>query len=132
MPKYSICIPTRERDGNETNKGVLAGVHTGRAAATGRYLLFAAADDLVLPGLYRTAVAALDAQPEAALFCTGTVLIDTDDTILGFRPVTPPRDTAGYVTPGDVRREIRRTDNWFIGSSVVYRRAHLQALGYFD
>jgi glycosyltransferase involved in cell wall biosynthesis len=117
---------------HETNKGVLAGVHTGRAAATGKYLLFAAADDLVLPGLYRTAVAALEAQPEAALFCTGTALIDTDDNILGFRPVTPPRDSAGYMTPGDVRHALRRTDNWFIGSSVVYRRAHLQALGYFD
>jgi glycosyltransferase involved in cell wall biosynthesis len=117
---------------HETNKGVLAAVHTGRAAATGKYLLFAAADDLVLPGLYRTAIAMLDARPEAALFCTGTALIDTDDNILGFRPVTPPRDTAGYMTPDDVRRGLRHTDNWFIGSSVVYRRAPLQALGYFD
>ena len=117
---------------HETNKGVLAGVHTGRAAATGKYLLFAAADDLVLPGLFQAAISTLDARPEAALFCTGTVLIDTDDNILGFRPITPPRDTAGYMTPRDVRHALRRTDNWFIGSSVVYRRAHLQALGYFD
>lgn len=114
------------------NKGVTAGVRTGLAAATGEFMLFAAADDLVLPGLYRSAVGALRAHPQAALFCSRTVLFDKQDCITGFRPVTFPRSSAGYVSPAEVRRAIRGTDNWFIGSSVVYRRAHLQAIGCFD
>jgi glycosyltransferase involved in cell wall biosynthesis len=114
------------------NKGVNAAIKTGHAAATGEFLLFAAGDDLVLPGLFETAIAALRAHRQAALFCSGTVLIDSDDLISGFRPVTPPRNDAGYVSPAEVRRTIRDTDNWFIGSSVVYRRAHLEAIGTFD
>jgi len=114
------------------NKGVVAGVHTGFAAASGEFLLFAAADDLVLPGLYQCAVAALRAKPEAALFCSGAVLIDTHDRITGFRPVTFPRSTAGYMSPADVRRAIRGTDNWFVGTSVMYRRAPLETIGFFD
>lgn len=115
-----------------TNQGVNAAIKTGLTAATGEFLLFAAADDLVLPGLFETAVTALRAHPQAALFCSGTVLIDTEDQILGFRPVTLPRANAGYVSPRETRQAIRGTDNWFIGSSVIYRRAHLQAIGYFD
>jgi glycosyltransferase involved in cell wall biosynthesis len=114
------------------NKGVAAGVRTGLAEASGEFLLFAAADDLVLPALYRRAIAALRAHPQAALFCASAVLIDRQDRITGFRPVTPPCATAGYVSPAEVRRAIRGTDNWFIGSGVVYRRAHLEAIGYFD
>ena len=72
------------------------------------------------------------AHPDAALVCSGTVLIDPDNQITGFRPVMPPRATAGYVSPIDVRRALRDTDNWFIGSGVIYRRAQLQALGFFD
>jgi glycosyltransferase involved in cell wall biosynthesis len=125
---YAAIRPFRHAE----NRGIAAGLQTGLAAATGEFLLFAASDDLVLPGLFRSAVAALRAHPDAALFCSGTVLIDADDGIVGFRPVTWPRETAGYVSPAEVRHAIRRTDNWFIGSSVVYRRAHLQAIGTFD
>lgn len=114
------------------NRGVGAAIATGHAAATGTFVFFAAADDLVLPGLFQTAIMALQEQPQAALFCSGTGLIDTEDRILGFRPITTPRAGAGYVTPAQVRRAIRGTDNWFIGTSVIYRRAHLEAVGCFD
>jgi hypothetical protein len=107
-------------------------MRTGLDAATGEFLLVAAADDLVLPGLFRCAIAALRAHPEAALFCSQTVLIDPHDRILGFRPITFPRGSAGCMSPTDVRRAIRGTDNWFVGSGVIYRRVHLDAVGRFD
>jgi glycosyltransferase involved in cell wall biosynthesis len=114
------------------NKGVVAAIQTGLDAAHGNFLLFAAADDLVLPGLVERGLAALTAHPDAAFFCSGVGLVDENDDILGFRPVAAPRSTPGYVSPGEVRRAIRATDNWFIGSSVIYRRADLAQIGYFD
>lgn len=117
---------------HERNRGVGAAIHTGLEAATGEFVLISAADDLVLPELFARAVYALRASPQAAFFCSGTVLIDARDCIIGFRPITYPRATAGYVSPAEVRRAIRRSDNWFVGSSVVYRRDRLAAIGNFD
>jgi hypothetical protein len=52
--------------------------------------------------------------------------------MVGLRPVVAPRYQSGYLSPAEVRREIRHTDNWFVGPSVVYRRQPLAAIGYFD
>jgi glycosyltransferase involved in cell wall biosynthesis len=117
---------------HERNRGVGAAIATGLEAAAGEFVLVAAADDLVLPGLFARAVAALRANPQAAFFCSGTVLIDSRDRIIGFRPIVFPRATAGYMSPVEMRRAIRSSDNWFVGSSVVYRRDRLAAIGDFD
>lgn len=117
---------------HETNRGLAAAMATGLAAAEGEFLLFSAADDLVLPGLLETAVMALRSRPEAAFFCSQVVIIDPQNRIAGYRPATFPRSTAGYVSPAELRRAMRGTDNWFVGTSVIYRRAHLEAVGYFD
>lgn len=114
------------------NRGPYEAVQTGLAAARGEFLLLAAADDFVLPELLTRAEAALRAHPQAAFFCSEVILFDRDGRIVGLRPVAPPRLTSGYVSPADVRREIKRTDNWFIGPSVVYRRRPLADIGYFD
>ena len=93
---------------HETNKGVSAGMQPGSQQPQASTSCSPPPTTSCCPELFRIAIATLDARPEAALFCTGTVLIDTDDDILGFRPLTPPRDTAGYVTPADVRRALLR------------------------
>jgi len=117
---------------HESNRGVGAAIATGLEAATGDLVLISAADDLVLPKLFARAVEALSANPQAAFFCSGTILIDAWNRIIGFRPITFPRATQGYMSPTEVRRVIRSSDNWFVGSSVVYRRERLAAIGYFD
>jgi hypothetical protein len=48
------------------------------------------------------------------------------------RPVAYPTRARGYLSPLDVRRAIRETDFWFMGPSIVYRRARLAEIGYFD
>ena len=111
---------------HETNRGALAAVRTGIAAATGDFLLFAAADDFVLPGLLECATAALQAHPGAAFFCSEVVVLGRLGDIRGFRPVMIPRDRPGYVSPAETLRDIRGSDNWFIGTSVVYRHSHLR------
>jgi glycosyltransferase involved in cell wall biosynthesis len=114
------------------NQGIIASVKTGLAAATGDYLLFAASDDLVLPGLFNHAFTALSAYPKAAFFCAGVALLDIKDRVIGVRPVTVPRHGPGYLSPDDVRRVIRDSDFWVLGTATVYRRRLLAEIGYFD
>lgn len=117
---------------HDINRGIFAALQAGIEAARGEFLLFAAADDFVLPGLLARADAALRAYPEAAFFCASVVLIDREGRMIGFRPIVPPRFSTGYMSPAEVRQQIKRTDNWFIGQSVVYRRRPLADIGYFD
>jgi glycosyltransferase involved in cell wall biosynthesis len=115
-----------------TNLGAEAAVNSALDGVTGDYLLFAASDDFILPGLLSQAQAALQGNPKAAFFCSEVVLIDENDKIVGFRPAMIPRLTAGFVSPAEVRLAIRKSDNWFVGTSVVYRRRALAEIGYFD
>ncbi len=117
---------------HDVNLGAYAAVRSGIAAARGEFLLFAAADDFILPGLVTRAEAALRAHPEAAFYCSEVALFDRAGRMVGYRPVTLPRSTDGYMSPAEVRREIRRTDNWFVSPSAVYRRQFLADIGYFD
>jgi glycosyltransferase involved in cell wall biosynthesis len=117
---------------NETNRGISASVRAGLDVATGDYLLFAASDDFALPGLFERSIAALDAHPGAAFFCSGVAMLDAENRIIGLRPVAYPTRARGYLSPTDVRRAIRETDFWFMGPSIVYRRSRLAEIGYFD
>jgi glycosyltransferase involved in cell wall biosynthesis len=114
------------------NRGVVAAVHSGLDHVSGEFLIVCASDDFILPGLFARAEAAFRACPEAALFCTEAVMIDRDDNIVGFRPMTPARQTSGYVSPADARTAARYSDNWFVGTSVIYRRSRMQEIGGFD
>lgn len=117
---------------HDVNRGIVAAVKTALEVATGEFLLFAGSDDFVLPGLFAHAQAALTAHPEAAFFCAGVALIDAENHVIGIRPVTAPRHGAGYLSPCDVRRAIRTTDFWALGTATVYRRRLLAGIGYFD
>jgi len=117
---------------HDVNRKIFAAMRTGIAVARGEFVLFAAADDFVLPGLLARAEAALRMYPNAAFYCAEAALVDRAGHVVGYRPIVPPRFTSGYVSPIDVRREILRSDNWFIGPSVIYRRRLLAEIGYFD
>jgi glycosyltransferase involved in cell wall biosynthesis len=117
---------------NRINQGIIASVKTALQAASGDYLLFAASDDFVLPGLFDHAIEGLMACPEAAYFCASVALMDASGKVLGVRPVTVPRIGRGYLSPADVRRVIKRTDFWVLGTATVYRHQALADIGYFD
>lgn len=117
---------------NQANHGIIASVKTALKFATGEFLLFAAADDFVLPGLFGRALAALRTCPDAAFFSAGVALLDTHDRVIGLRPVTVPRRGPGYVSPAEVRRIIRSSDFWVLGTATVYRHRPLASIGYFD
>ncbi len=117
---------------HQNNQGAEAAVGTALKVASGELLFFFASDDVVFPGLFAHAISALHTYSEAAFFCSEVVLIDKDDKIVGFRPISIPRSHPGYMSPSDVRAGLRNSDNWFIGPSIVYRRSRLAEIGFFD
>ncbi len=117
---------------HQTNRGIVAAVKTGLEIATGEYLLFGSSDDIVLPGLFARAQAALSQNPRAALFCSGVALVDDHNRVIGLRPVTQPCRRTAYLSPADVRGAIQTTDFWYLGTTTVYRRRLLAEIGYFD
>jgi glycosyltransferase involved in cell wall biosynthesis len=129
---FAARYPSIKLIRHETNQGIVAAVNTALNAASGEFLLGAAADDVVLPGLFEHATAGLRAYPQAALFCAEAALIDREDNIVGFRPWVLPRYTSGFVSPQDARRAIQHTDNWFLGTGIMYRRERIAEIGYFD
>src|SRR5215510_6838577 len=54
---------------NATNRGAIPTLNRGIAAATGRYIYLAAADDWIMPCFFKLALAALEANPGCGLFC---------------------------------------------------------------
>ena len=116
---------------HDINRGPLAAVATGIAAARGELLLFAAADDFILPGLLARQKRHCASIPTPPSFRSEVAVVDRARQVVGYRPVVPPRFTSGYVSPAAMRREIQRTDNWFYGPSVVYRRRLLAEIGLF-
>ena len=117
---------------NETNLGIVASVKRALEIARGEFLLCASSDDFVLPGLFKRALDGLAENPDAAFFCASVALVDSRNQIIGIRPVTTPRLSRGYLSPDDVRRAIKSTDFWVIGTSTIYRRKLLAQIGYFD
>jgi glycosyltransferase involved in cell wall biosynthesis len=61
---------------NETNLGTTASCNRGLAEARGTHLLFAAADDLVLPGLIETGLDRLARHPGAPMCCRTYLMYD--------------------------------------------------------
>ena len=118
---------------NTHNLGVIPTLERGLRATQGTYVYFAAADDFVLPGFFETALRRLDANPDLALFCGETVLVEGhNDRPFAMRPAVWPRISAGRVDPTGVERLLKTTDNWISTGSSVFRRECVLWAGGFD
>ena len=118
---------------NDRNRGAPTSLQRGLEAAHGRYVYFAAADDVVLSGFFATALAALAAHPEVGLFCGDCVLINGESgRTIGYRPVVRPLQSEGVVTATETERLLQRADNFILTGSTVFRRDLALAKGGFD
>lgn len=118
---------------NARNEGAVAALQRGLEMARGRFVYFAAADDLVLPGFFSLALSMLLAHPDRGLFCADAVLLDGGSgRPLGRRPAVRPRLRAAALTPADAHRLFRRGDNFILTGSTVFRRDLVLAKGGFD
>jgi glycosyltransferase involved in cell wall biosynthesis len=118
---------------NVRNEGVIPALIRGLEAAGGRYVYFAAADDWVMPGFLKLAIETLEAHPALGLFCGEAVLVDgRSNEPFGVRPAVRPLHHAGPVSPERARRLLKRTDNWILTGSSVFRRDAVMRAGGFD
>lgn len=118
---------------NPENLGAIASLSRGLAAARGRYVYFAAADDWVVPGFFATALRMLDEHPGVGLFCGEARLVDgVSGRAMAVRPPVRPVYRAGPADAAQTRRLLRHMDNWILTGSAVFRRDAVLAAGGFD
>lgn len=118
---------------NESNQGVIAALIRGLEAAGGDYVYFAASDDWVMPGFFKLALEKLQQNPTLGLFCGEAVLRDgRTHEPFGIRPAVRPVSQAGPVTAQAACRLLKRTDNWILTGSALFRRDAVMRAGGFD
>jgi hypothetical protein len=117
---------------NETNRGVLANMQQLMSMATGDYVYFAAADDLVLPGLFERSMRLLARYPQAGLCTSLNRVIDVAGRDLDYVSIGPFASAPeGYLDPADCRRHLRRRDFCITGNTTVYHRWRIIEAGGF-
>lgn len=107
---------------NEQNKGVIFSANRAVQLASGEYIYFAAADDLILGGFFERSMGLLSRYPGAGL-CSAIVEAWEADG-MRIRPSLkhlPQEDS--YLGPDECLRLLRRRDNWMGSNSTIFRRS---------
>jgi cellulose synthase/poly-beta-1,6-N-acetylglucosamine synthase-like glycosyltransferase len=117
---------------NPENLGPNGAINEGLKRIQSEYVLFLAANDFVLPGIFARAKACLANHPTAALWSAMVWLVDENDQVVRLHPspVVALRDT--FFSAEQCIRLARRHSNWFTGPTMVYHRETLIASGGFD
>lgn len=113
------------------NAGVIAAMNEGLARATTEYVTFAAADDLVLAGLYEKSLAMLARYPQAAFSSAVSRIETASGTTAVPLPPAYPCDGSCFVTPQRAAGLLLRLETWMQGTTVVHRRRCLVEAGGF-
>jgi len=114
------------------NAGVVRCQQEFLAQSTDEFVFFAAADDMVLPGLIERSLALLVAHPQAGLCSAQSRLMDEAGRDLGPFLTPRPLPAGGYITPELAASVLMTHDSWFLGNTTIYRREALLAAGGFD
>ena len=116
---------------NERNLGVVASFNRLVDIAGGDYVYGAAADDMVLPGLFEKSMRLLTEFPQAGLCSCLTRVMDEEGHDARLFPTPIVASGPRFLTPGEVLRTLRRQGSWMMGNTVFYRRGALLELGGF-
>ncbi len=118
---------------NETNCGAIPTLNRGIAAATGRYVYLAAADDWVMPGFFKLALASLKVHPDCGLFCGESLLVDGhSNRPIGVRPPARPVQRAGLISSAQTEALLRHIDNFILTNASIFRRDCVTTAGALD
>ncbi len=115
---------------HETNRGVIAACGTGLAAASGDYLLFAAADDRLAPGVVERARAALAMHSQSGILFSDNAMMDASG---GERTLFPLGLDRVRPFSGPEFQSFLKSSFFYIATgSVWFRTEALRAIGGFD
>jgi len=116
---------------NERNMGCVPNMQRLVDMATGDYLLEAAADDKVLPGLIETSLSLLRAHPGAGLCSALLGIMNEEGKERGFNKRTVICRQAQYLPASQCRDLFIRGEAWLNGCTCLYRRGALVEAGGF-
>ncbi len=113
---------------NEQNLGVISSINRGIAEAKGDFVYCAAADDQILPGLFEKSMSLLSNHPNAKMCIVDLVQFDAVNGTT--RPICPRLcPGAGYLSPGEVSRQMARRRFYAYGGMSIIQRKALCELG---
>lgn len=84
---------------NDKNRGVIYSINRGAKLATGDYIYFSSANDLVYPGLFEKSMNLLAQYPDAGLCCADVRILDDVQGISFDHLKTNWLTEAGYLSP---------------------------------
>ena len=117
---------------NPVNLGTYGAMDEGLMHSRSEYVLFLAANDYVLPGIFAHAKACLARHRGVGLWAAMGWLVDDEDHPLRLHssPVVAIGDAC--FSPEDCVRLAWRFGGWFAGTTVILHRETLDAVGRFD
>lgn len=119
---------------HEANRGVVAGTETLQANSTADWLLFASADDYMLPGFFESAMALAEEHPQAGIIFGQVTLVPEGDEerVIETREVKRWQEPL-YASPERFLRDfLQQTPTWYsLTHSTLYRREALREMGGF-
>jgi glycosyltransferase involved in cell wall biosynthesis len=114
------------------NLGVYGALELGASHTSGNYLMFVAANDFVLPGVFAHAKRCLSLHPGVGLWSSMGWLVDEKDRPIRALALAVPSLKDRYFSPEESLRLAQRLGNWFAGPTVVYNRETYEAVGRFN
>jgi len=117
---------------NPVNLGTYGAVDAGLARSRSDYVLFLSANDFVLPGIFARAKACLARVPGTGLWSAMGWIVDEADRPLRVQSLAVVSLADRHFAPEECRRMAWRLGSWFTGTTAIYRRETLEAVGRFD
>ncbi len=106
---------------NEQNQGVIYSANRGLKKASGQYIYFAAADDILYDDFFDMSMRLLAKYPQAGLCSSMGKSIYTDGSSVQ-TPLKNPSPVECYLTSRECMRSLRKYDSWMGGNSNIFRR----------
>ncbi len=116
---------------NEFNMGAAAIGNRLLSMAVGEYVYFAAADDEVLPGLFKRSMDLLAAHPRAGLCSALVQMMDEQGNDLGMYQSRIVSRKAVYLNPNQILALLRKHGGWMTGCTLFFQREALMNAGGF-
>lgn len=117
---------------NTNNLGTYGAVDEGLKRLKSDYVLFLAANDFVLPGIFAHAKASLSRSTGIGLWSALAWLVDEHDNVIRLHnsPIVSLRDS--QFSSQQCIDLAWKFGNWFTGTTLIYRRQAVEEIGAFD